>query len=248
MLFFCLTNMKTISEIHSGTKIAEAIIENPFLILLLEHFEIAVPVQDIKISQLCKLHDINETLFIAFAKLYNESATIPEMKLDATDALSIIRFLRASHRFYSEQIYPEITELINQMNQLNDHKEMKLVSLFFTDYFKEVTDHLDYENQVFHPYVIQLVKQLENNKRTDFQEDYSVIQYKDHHDDIEEKLTDLKNLLIKYLPLSSDQIVRRKLLFLLSELEFDLKIHSDIEELILMPLAMRLEKKLKQLK
>ena len=92
----------------------------------------------------------------------------------------------------------------------------------------------------------KLVNQIQNNKEIDINNDYSVIQYKDHHDDIEEKLNDLKNLLIKYLPINQDQIVRRKLLFLLSELEFDLKIHSDIEELILIPLTMRLEKKLKQ--
>ena len=182
----------------------------------------------------------------AFINLYNGSTSIPELKLNDDDALTIINFLRVSHRYYSEQIYPEIIELINQMKQLNNHKEIKLVSVFFMDYFKEVTDHLDYENDIFYPYVRKLVNQIQNNKEIDINNDYSVIQYKDHHDDIEEKLNDLKNLLIKYLPINQDQIVRRKLLFLLSELEFDLKIHSDIEELILIPLTMRLEKKLKQ--
>lgn len=231
-------------EIHPNTKIAEAIINNPFLLLLLEHFEVKVPVQDLKIRQLCELYGINEELFIAFAKLYNGSNSIPELKLDADDALTIVKFLRASHSFYSDQIYPEIMELIEQMNTLNDHKEMRLVSLFFSDYFREVTDHLDYENQVFHPYVIRLTEQLKNED-SDNPDNYSTIDYQDHHDDIEEKLIDLKNLLIRYLPLENDQVVRRKLLFLLSELEFDLKIHSDIEELILIPLTMRLEKTLK---
>lgn len=234
------------NEIHPDTKIAEAITDNPFLILLLERFEIYIPVQDMNISHLCKSHNINEALFVAFINLYNGSTSIPELKLNNDDALTIINFLRVSHRYYSEQIYPEIIELINQMKQLNNHKEIKLVSVFFMDYFKEVTDHLDYENDIFYPYVRKLVNQIQNNKEIDINNDYSVIQYKDHHDDIEEKLNDLKNLLIKYLPINQDQIVRRKLLFLLSELEFDLKIHSDIEELILIPLTMRLEKKLKQ--
>lgn len=238
--------MRKLNEIHPETKIAEAIIDNPFLVLLLERFDISFPVQDLNINHLCQLHNINTTLFIELINLYNGNPSIYELELNASDALTIVHFLRISHSYYSEQIYPEITELINQMKQFNNHKELKLVSVFFTDYFKEVTDHLDYENEIFYPYVIQLVKQIQNNKETDFNNDYSVIQYKDHHDDIEEKLNDLKNLLIKYLPLNQDQIVRRKLLFLLSELEFDLKIHSDIEELILIPLTMQLEKKLKQ--
>ena len=221
------------NEIHPNDKIAEAIISNPFLMLLLEHFEIQIPVHDLKIRQLCEINGINEELFIAFAKLYNGSRSISELKLSEDDALTIVRFLRASHSFYSDQIYPEIMELIEQMKKLNDHKEMKLVSLFFSDYFNEVTEHLDYENQVFHPYVMLLA------------ENYSTDDYKDHHDDIEEKLNDLRNLLVKYLPVKGDYKVRRKLLFLLSELEYDLKIHSDIEELILIPLTVRLEKKLK---
>lgn len=236
--------MTSKNEIHPNDKIAEAVIANPFLMLLLEHFEIQIPVHDLKIRQLCEINGIKEDLFIAFAKLYNGSNSIPVLKLDADDALTIVKFLRATHSFYSEQIYPEIMELIEQMNRLNNHKEMKLVSLFFADYFREVTDHLDYENQVFHPYVTNLVSRLNENK-TAVEENYSAHDYQDHHDDIEEKLNDLRNLLIKYLPVKEDYKVRRKLLFLLSELEFDLKIHSDIEELILIPLTMRLEKSLK---
>lgn len=234
-------------EIHSNTKIAEAIIINPYLMLLLEHFEIQVPVQDLKVRQLCELNNIKEDLFLAFAKLYNGSTSIPDLKLDKEDALTIVNFLRATHSLYSDQIYPEIMELIEQMKKLNDHKEMKLVSMFFSDYFQEVTDHLDYENEVFHPYVIQLVGRLNGNEEA-LSKDYSTVDYSDHHDDIEEKLNDLRNLLVKYLPVKQDYNIRRKLLFLLSELEFDLKIHSDIEEMILIPLTLQLERKLKNLK
>ena len=77
---------------------------------------------------------------------------------------------------------------------------------------------------------------------------YSVTEYREHHNDIEEKLTDLKNLLIKYLPQKGDQQLRRKLLFCLFELEFDLKIHSQIEDSILIPLVEKMEQLVKQKK
>lgn len=239
--------MKTNNGISVNDKLAELIIDNNYLLLLLEHFGIEVPLQDMNVGQICSQHNINEELFIAFANLYNGSTTIPDVDLNASDALTIVKFLGTSHHFYSEQLYPEIMEMIKQMSQLNDHKEMKLVWMFFSDYFKEVTEHLDYENEIFHPYVVWLVEQIISNKRDDSTNNYSTVDYKDHHDDIEEKLIDLKNLLIKYLPLEKDQIIRRKLFFLLSQLEFDLKIHSNIEELILIPLTTRLENKLKQL-
>lgn len=237
--------MKSKTDIHPDSKLAEIIISHPYVILMLEHFEISLPVQDLTISQICEKYNINEALFIAFTNLYCNKKGIPLLKLTANDAMTITRFLAASHRYYSEQIYPEITQAIEQMSQQNNHREMKLVSVFFADYFKEVTTHLDYENQIFHPYVDYLVARDKGMACEENHVDYSVSQYQDHHDDIEMKLTDLKNLLIKYLPAHNDRLIRRKLLFLLSEVEFDLKIHSEIEELILIPLAIKLENKTK---
>lgn len=235
--------MKSKNDVHPDSKLAEIIINHPYFILMLEHFEISLPVQDLSISQICEKYNINEALFIAFTNLYCNKKGIPPLKLTADDALTITRFLATSHRYYSEQIYPEITQLIEQMSQQNNHREMKLVSVFFADYFKEVTAHFDYENQIFHPYVDCLVARDKDTAHKENYMDYSVSQYQDHHDDIEIKLTDLKNLLIKYLPVHNDQQIRRKLLFLLSEVEFDLNIHSKIEELILIPLAIELENK-----
>ncbi len=233
------------NDIHPDSKLSEIIISYPYVILLLEHFDISLPVQDLSIAQICKQHNINEALFVAFTNLYCNKQSIPSLDLTSDDAITITRFLAASHRYYSEQIYPEIMQLIEQMSQQNNHREMKLVSVFFADYFKEVTAHLDYENQIFHPYVECLVERDKGIISKDIHINYSVSQYKDHHDDIEIKLTDLKNLLIKYLPSRDDRLIRRKLLFLLSEVEFDLNIHSKIEELILIPLAIQLENKFK---
>jgi regulator of cell morphogenesis and NO signaling len=90
-----------------------------------------------------------------------------------------------------------------------------------------------------------LYERIVNQNQTDGGKRYSVSEYKDHHNDIEEKLNDLKSLLIKYLPLKNDQPIRRKLLFSLFELEYDLNIHSQIEELILIPLVSKMELHLK---
>jgi regulator of cell morphogenesis and NO signaling len=52
----------------------------------------------------------------------------------------------------------------------------------------------------------------------------------------------LKNLLLKYVNIEGDLDLRRKLLFALYELEFDLYLHSLIEENILIPSGVRIEK------
>jgi len=105
----------------------------------------------------------------------------------------------------------------------------------------EVIEHLDYENEVVFPYVLNLDKLLNSKDPGSYTPAYSVTEYREHHDDIEEKLNDLKNLLIKYMPQKDDRQIRRKLLLCLFELEFDLNIHSRIEESILIPLVEKME-------
>lgn len=234
--------MKQIKEILSSTNVAEAVIANDNLLLLFEHFGISIPVQSLNFGQLSKLYNIREELLLAFANLYNGKTSIGEIEFDAEDAEAIIKFIKTSHSFYAKQLFPEAQELINQMEELNTLREMKLVPMFFSDYFKEVLSHFDYENNTFHPYVQHLIESIKNNTNHEFGELYSVNDYQDNHDDIEDKLIDLKRLLVKYLPVDKDINVRRKLLMLLTQIQYDLKIHSYIEELILMPLTAKLEK------
>jgi regulator of cell morphogenesis and NO signaling len=158
------------------------------------------------------------------------------------DIQSIIKYLGNSHKYYVKEIYPRIQKYIKEIYKINTHTEILMLEKFFTNYFEEVTEHLEYENNVVFPYVLNLDAQLTHKNSNYTLNSYSVIEYREHHNDIEEKLTDLKNLLIKYLPVENDQQLRRKLLFCLFELEYDLNIHSQIEDTILIPLVEKMEK------
>ncbi len=222
-------------------KMSDVVVNNPYLLLLLEHFGINIPLQDKSINAICVENDVNTELFLTFANLFNGVQYTPKVPFSFNDTTTIITYLKNSHKYYSDEIYPNILGAIKQMAEVNNHKEMALVPKFFVDYFNEVTEHLDYENEVVFPYVLDLFEQVKDLKQTVGKIQYSVVEYKEHHNDIEEKLNDLKSLIIKYLPQKNDQSVRRKLLFLLSELEYDLNIHSKIEDLILIPLVAEME-------
>ncbi len=73
-------------------------------------------------------------------------------------------------------------------------------------------------------------------------EEYSITSYQAEHESVEEKLRDLKNIIIKYLPPSEQQQSRYKLLKELTVLEKDLNDHANIEDLILVPKVELLEK------
>jgi regulator of cell morphogenesis and NO signaling len=223
-------------------KTSEIIINNPYLILMFEHFEINQEVHDKTIAQLCNENNISPSLFLCIANLFNGYKPNTINEYISKDIQSIIKYLGNSHNYYVKEIYPRILDYIKEIYKLNTHPEILMLEKFFMNYFIEVTEHLEYENKVVFPYVLSLDAQLTHKNNNYTVQSYSVTEYREHHNDIEEKLTDLKNLLIKYLPIENDQELRRKLLFCLFELEYDLNIHSLIEDTILIPLVEKMEK------
>jgi len=218
---------------------AGLIFENPSLLMLLEHFNFDLVVHDFTVEQLSLQHNINPDLFILFCNLYNGFPPTSLGNLKKEDVSSIINFLRNSHFYYRDDKYPEIREYINQLYEKNKVAEIKMVETFFNEYFDEVTEHLAYEDRVAFPEICETLG-LENSDEK--KSKYTVTTYRDHHTDIESKLFDLKNLLLKYIPINDDRVERRKLLIALFDLEFDLSLHSIIEETILIPLVKKFEK------
>jgi len=238
-----LTNFSTITP---NTPVAELVLSNPYGTLMLEHFEVDLMLQEKTVAQVCAESGISLELFLTVSHLFNGEHTFPNLRFQLTDVKQIITYLKNCHFYYTEEKYPQIKAYIQLLKKFNPAPEIIMLERFFQEYFNEVHEHLEYENNSVFPYVTGLLNKLEgNNSQLSFPE-YEVSDYKDHHDNIEEKLSDLKNLLIKYLPAQNDRQVRRKLLFSLSELEFDLHIHSEIEDLILVPLVEQIENELKR--
>lgn len=218
-------------------KMSDLIVENPKLLLLLEHFEVDFAVKDKTVEQLCADNRIDLAVFLVFGNLYN--GFFPDKnEINALEDIStIIRFLKNSHRFYKHDKYPELKSFLVQLHERQDTEDIQLIEKFFNDYFEEVLEHLDYEESIVFPYICRLIEEGKIARKLNF----SANEYRDHHTDIETKLTDLKNLLLKHISLKNDFSLRRKFMFSLFELEFDLNVHSLIEDKILLPLVGKIE-------
>lgn len=208
------------------------------LLLFLEHFGVDFHLGNQSVRQTCKDYKIEEAAFIAIGNLYNGILPGPEALSNIDSIDDIIRFLRSSHLFYKEDKYPEIMNYLAMLHENHKSKDVILLEQFFRDYFQEVLDHLAYEEEVAFPYFHSLVLP----EAPVGKENYSSGEYKEHHTDIETKLEDLKNLMLKHIKIDGDLTIKRKFLNSLFGLEFDLKIHSMIEELILIPLVEKIEK------
>ena len=231
-----------------GMKVADLVTVNPNTLLLLEHFNIRPAFQEKTLEQVSAEYRINPYLLLSFAGLFLGNNFSQQENIGISDIPAILDYLRTSHSYYLDEKLPAVHQLLKKMTELNNHTEMGLAEKFFLEYEQEVIKHLDYENNTVFPYIDHLYNILNGNSEKDDLPAFSVSVYEEHHDDIEIKLSDLNNLLTKYLPVANDQQVRRNLIVNLFELGNDLRIHTMIEDHILIPFAEQLELKLGEVK
>ncbi len=224
--------------ISGQMKMYDIVFENPRILLVLENFNISLGFGEQTIHDLCEKHKINEHLFLTIANLYccKETVTIHVQHFNASEAEQLLQFLKSSHIYFLDEKIPRLKRLIEQKaEETPDDKYSRIIKKFIYDYAAEVLIHIEYEDTVVFPYVESILRKQKPDTT------YSIAQFKKHHSNIEVKLIDLKNLLIKHLPPDYDSVVRRRMLFELYDLEQDINIHDFIENNLLIPIVQRLE-------
>lgn len=227
--------------IQKEMKLADVIHHDHVLAAVINRFEIYFGFGDKKIETICTENNINTEFFLTILNTFHDHQYFPKKHLQSFPAALLIDYLDKTHRYYLDEKIPEIEKLIAELTHKNQqHKEeYKLLQNFFHEYKLELTNHILREEKRVYPYVIELEKAIEQGKVSDSlrlqMNEYSITDYEEEHDNVEEKLFDLKNLLIKYLPSSTKEKLVNSILHEVFSLEKDLKDHARMEDLILVP-------------
>jgi regulator of cell morphogenesis and NO signaling len=237
---------KNLIFISGQSKLTEIIQNNPNILILLEHFGFSYEFNNLSLKELCERYNLNTVLVLKILNLFNGHKMSDKIKFNKGNIELIISFLKRNHNYYGSEKIPMLKNLIDKMIELNDHPKIYLVNQFFDSYYSEVIEHFDYENNVVFPYALGLLNKTKTGLAEEIEKTgFSVSVFKENHEDIEEKLMDLTNLLLKYLPVKNDMKVRRELLLGIFELEHNLSVHRLIEDNILVPMLEEAEKNLK---
>ena len=230
-------------------KLSEVILHDFNLVPIINRFGIQLGFGDSTIESVCKNKDIDLDFFMTILNSFHDPQYLDKEYLRSFPVELLINYLKETHKYYLSDKIPEIEALIDDMvEEARDDKEpCLLLQKFFKDYVYELKKHIDREETLVYPYVIKLSSSLKTASISDsvisMIKEYSITLYEEEHDDVEEKLNDLKNIIIKYLPTVKDQKNRFLLLKELSALENDLADPARIEDLILLPKVEILEKK-----
>ena len=214
-------------------------------LILLPRFGIDLGFGDKTVEDICRQMNIDLQFFLLMINTFLNPGYFPDNQLKNVDVDMLIGYLVESHNFYLEERIPYLQSLLSQFMDKVDHPATVQLQKFFNQYITEVKDHLAYEDETAFPYMAMISSYRKMADIPPGQVDYSVGIFEERHDNIEEKLSDLKNLLIKYFPPAGDRFIRIRLLNELIDFEEDIINHARIEDKVLIPVVKQLEKQLK---
>lgn len=219
----------------ASMKLADVIDTNFNLITILSRMGIGFGFGNDTIEEVCKKYGINANAFLLVCNVYTFENYLPSKEiLNDADLRDIVSYLNNSHKYYMDVAVSYLAEGLENVIKFCDERSQKMIWKFFTQYKEELTKHFEYEEKIVFPYMLSVLNHnIDSN--------YTILQYEENHTNVDEKIEDLKNIVMKYLPAGCDTQLVIKVLTGLYSLELDLRKHTAIEDDILVPIINRME-------
>lgn len=240
-------------RIKKNMKMADVIQLNYMLIPVIHRFGIKLGFGDKTISDICEENEVDLNFFLQLVNAYHDKDYFPKEELQSISARNIVNYLKMTHSSYLNEKLLEIEQKITalQTKDSEDQKYILLIRNFFEGYKNELTEHIMHEENVVFPYILAVEEIIKteniNEKNKKIYESFSIEEYQKGHDNVEEKLMDLKTIMIKYLTPPVNSTLYHTIIQDLFRLEEDLNYHSRIEDKVLTPKVILMEKSIKNL-
>lgn len=219
-------------------KMSDLIKENHSLLLVISRFGLSLGFGDQTIKEICDANEIDCTTFLAVVNFLSESNFEIDYTYEDISIPSLINYLKNAHTYFLDFKLPIIRDkLIKAINHENQHIPYESMFIrFFDEYVSEVKKHMEYENKVVFRYVLKELKGEQNLH-------YSISIFHSRHNEIDSKLIELKNILVKYYPAKGNNLLLTEVLFEILSCEVDLATHNQVEDYLFIPAVEALEQK-----
>ena len=224
-LYFC--GMKRM--LFTGRmKMAEMITENYDLILMLPRFGIPLGFGEKSVKEVCRENGVDENFFLTVCNIYSFDDYRPDSEeVERIDSRLVVEHLQASHRYYIEERLPHLEHHLEHITVGVGEQSATVLRKYFSDYCREVRDHVRREERNLNDMLSHLKGNGERLEVSDH--------YVKSHDNIKDKLSDLTQIILKYIPGERLNEEMMELVFDIMQLSRDLEKHAVIEELLLLP-------------
>ena len=216
-------------------KMSDIICDNYSLLQVMSRFGLPLGFGDYSVEEVCHTHQVDCATFLAVANFINKGHARPLVSLDGISIKSLITYLKNAHHYFLDFQLPTIRrKLLEAIDCSMDNEVTFLILKFFDVYVQEVRKHMSYEDMNVFTYV-------ENLLNGEKDENYNINMFVRHHDHIDDKLTELKNIIIKYYPDTKKAYLMNAVLFDIFNCEKDLASHNQVEDYLFVPAVLQLE-------
>lgn len=175
-------------------KMSDLICENYPMVLVMSRFGIALGFGEKNIGEVCRQNGVDACTFLTVVNFLVEEVNTPVENISKCLSIeNLIRYLHNAHDYFLNFRLPHIRrKLVDAISGCPEDVAF-VITKFFDEYAEEVNKHMSYEERAVFPYVRNLLEGKRDPK-------YNITIFRKRHDQIEMKITELKNILIKYYP------------------------------------------------
>lgn len=221
-------------------KMSDLICDNYSLLMVMSRFGLSLGFGDKSVKDVCEAQNVDCRTFLAVANFISEEQYSYSADESAFSLTALMDYLKRAHAYFLDFNLPAIRrKLIEAIDcAATDNDVAFLILKFYDEYAKEVRRHMEYENEAVFTYVEQLLQGK-------LSEEYDIATFASKHNQIETKLKELKNIIIKYYPEKDNNNLLNAVLFDIFNCEQDLASHCQVEDYMFVPAVAQIERRLK---
>ncbi len=218
----------------SEDKMCDLVSDKYAVLQVMSRFGIALGFGDQTIGEVCAANKVDAVTFLAVVNLLINEKDGASL-VDQVSVKALTEYLHNSHSYFLEFRLPSIRRKLIEAVDCSQSDVSFAIMRFFDEYVAEVNKHMLYEEQTVFPYVTGLLQ-------GEITKSYSMETFRRHHDNVENRLRELKNIIIKYYP-SGGTNELNGVLFDIFTCEHELGSHNAVENEIFIPAVERLVSK-----
>lgn len=217
-------------------RMSDLICENYPMLLVLSRFGISLGFGDKTIGEVCEDSGVDTKTFLTIVNLLLDDHTTAEQIDPSLSVEALVSYLQNSHSYFLDFRLLLIRRKLIEAIDCGHSDVSFAIMRYFDQYVAEVRKHMNYEETTVFPYVRSLVQGKSGNGK------YHIGIFSKQHDQVESRLAELKNIIIKYYPATGSNELN-SVLFDIFSCATDLASHNRIEDNLFVPLIAELERK-----
>ena len=195
--------------------------------------------------------EMNHELIELILDMYHDDEDFPFEKMQKFSVEDILDYLQVTHQYYLSKKLPEIEQsLLHIFSKYGQsHQLLASLAIFFNEYKNKLVDHINMEEKQLFPYIRKMIVASKIKsicaESLEINPDFSIEKFNSNHSPIEDELKEVSQIIKQYSGKEAIPLPYKIFLNQVEIFELELRKHAIIEDHVLVPMVIKLEKKLK---